>query len=192
MLNYRKKTTAASLAGLNLERPIQVRTIFCYIFHFSCGLRKSSKPLWHSVAPQKIKWTLELGHLALRRTGSCSLAIRVKNALKKIQKCKTVDSKTQDDDSVIALATFSPISLICVCEAQMCGALPVASSQKSNSWTGRPTAHWSAVAKWNPHEDCNQFTVKCRPTVKGCWIALRNPRRGGGKKTKWFAFAAQQ
>lgn len=90
MLNYRKKTAAASLAGLNLERPIQVRTIFCYIFHFSCRSRKNSQPLWHSVASQKkLRMHLELGHLALRRTESCSLAIRVKNAFKKKSKRMT-------------------------------------------------------------------------------------------------------
>lgn len=154
MLNYRKKTAAASLAGLNLERPIQVRTIFCYIFHFSCRSRKNSQPLWHSVASQKkLRMHLELGHLALRRTESCSLAIRVKNALKKkvnvqtYKKKKTVNSKTQHDESVIVSAVFFPISLICVCGAQMCAAFPMAPSQKSNSWKGRPTAHWSAVAK---------------------------------------------
>lgn len=104
-INYRKKTAAASLAGLDLERPIRVRTMFCYIFSFQLQVgEKFQTFVTFSCITKKLRMHLELGHLPLRRTGSCSLAIRVKNALKNK---KTHDFK-KDRSLSLCLPRFPP------------------------------------------------------------------------------------
>lgn len=102
MLNYRKKTTAASLAGHNLERPIKVHNLFCcvYIFHFSCRLKnKIQNVLWVWPPGSKKNWVLPLSNQGQKA---------FKNKKKHMTSEKTVNSRASMSSQSLRLLRFSP------------------------------------------------------------------------------------
>lgn len=111
-LNYRKKSAAASLAGLDLERPIRVRTIFCYIFFISvAGWGKKIPNLCDiQLHHKKIKDALGARPPAPKANRVLQLSNQGQKCLKKIRKRmtlkRTVNTETQHDESVIVFAAF--------------------------------------------------------------------------------------